>query len=78
VAIAAGAVCRLVVGDPQVQRLDLLAGATLERLARAEQAAGQGEVLVGPEVMQQLGEQLDLAGRRAGFGLVAGLNAEVH
>jgi class 3 adenylate cyclase/Tfp pilus assembly protein PilF len=77
VAVVAGPVRRFLVGDPRVQCLDLLAGATLDRLARAEQEATQGELLVGPEVVQHLGPRLDLAGWRAGLGLVAGLAGEV-
>lgn len=77
VAITCGSVRRLVVGDPQVQRLDLLAGATLERLACAEQQAAQGELVVGPEVVQNLGERLAVVEWRAGFGVVAGLAEEV-
>ncbi|MBN1660743.1 MAG: tetratricopeptide repeat protein [Anaerolineae bacterium] len=77
VAIAAGPVRRLVVGDPQVQCLDLLAGATLERLARVEQDAAQGEIVVAPEVAQPLGERLIVSRWRAGLGVVAGLVGEV-
>ena len=39
VAVAAGPVRRFVVGDPQIQLIDVLAGATLERLAAAEHHA---------------------------------------
>jgi class 3 adenylate cyclase/tetratricopeptide (TPR) repeat protein len=76
VAVASGPVRRFVVGDPQVQRLDLLAGATLDRLARAEQQSAPGEVVAGPEVAQQLGERLVVAEWRAGFAVVAGLSEE--
>jgi class 3 adenylate cyclase/tetratricopeptide (TPR) repeat protein len=75
--VAAGPVRRFLVGDSQVQRLDLLAGATLDRMAQAEQAATQGEILVGPEAARQLGEQLSVAEWRESFGVVSGLAVHV-
>jgi predicted ATPase/class 3 adenylate cyclase len=77
VAVTAGPARRFVVGDPGIQRLDVLAGATLDRMAQVEEVARQGEVVVGPEVAQQLGERLVVAGWRAGFGVVASLTVEV-
>lgn len=44
--IAAGLTRRFVVGDPTIQRIDLLAGAALDRVAAAEQLAGKGELLI--------------------------------
>jgi predicted ATPase/class 3 adenylate cyclase len=76
VAIACGPVRRFLVGDPQVQRLDLLASATLDRMARAEEQALQGEVLVGPEVAHQLGDRLEVTEWRAGSAVVARLTGE--
>src|SRR3954469_11678180 len=46
VAVAAGSARRFLVGDPDVQLLDALAGGVIDRLATAEQHAGQGEVIV--------------------------------
>ncbi|HEX3235977.1 MAG TPA: AAA family ATPase [Gemmatimonadales bacterium] len=46
VAVAAGAARRLAVGDPDYCLLDAMAGATLDRMAAAEQAAAAGEILV--------------------------------
>ena len=45
VAVAAGPVRRFLVGDPQMQRIDVLAGATLFRMAAAEHQAEKGEVV---------------------------------
>ncbi|MCB0157978.1 MAG: tetratricopeptide repeat protein [Caldilineaceae bacterium] len=45
-AVATGPVTRVVVGDPARQRMDVLAGGTVDRAALAEQAAGQGEIVV--------------------------------
>ena len=55
--VATGPVRRFLVGDPQIQYIDVLAGATLDRMATAEHQAHKGEVVVGPEVTPQLGEQ---------------------
>ncbi len=46
VAVATGPVRRFVVGDPEIQLVDVLAGATLERLAAAEHLADTGEVVL--------------------------------
>ena len=57
VAVAAGPVRRFVVGDPAIQLIDVLAGATLERLATAEHQAERGEVLLDAAAAAALGEQ---------------------
>jgi class 3 adenylate cyclase/tetratricopeptide (TPR) repeat protein len=46
VVVASGAARRLMVGDPAIQILDALAGATIARLATAEHLASRGEVLI--------------------------------
>jgi adenylate cyclase len=46
VAIASGPVRRFIVGDPEIQLLDTLAGVTLDRMAAANHLAHQGEVVV--------------------------------
>ncbi len=46
VAVAVGPVVRFVVGDPAIQTIDVLAGETLQRLARAEHLAVPGDVLI--------------------------------
>ncbi len=76
-AVAAGPVCRFLVGNPQVQLLDLLAGATVDRLAEAEHAATRGEVVVTPEVARRVGRQLVIGERRGPFAVAKGLKEQV-
>jgi class 3 adenylate cyclase/tetratricopeptide (TPR) repeat protein len=58
VAVAAGAARRFQVGDPAIQYIDTLAGATLDRLAAVEQSARTGEVRASPDVIERLGARL--------------------
>lgn len=58
-AVAVGPVRRFMVGDPQTQVIDLLAGATLARMVEAEHHAERGEVVVAPEVVAHLGQLLE-------------------
>jgi class 3 adenylate cyclase/tetratricopeptide (TPR) repeat protein len=46
VAVTSGPARRFIVGDPTIQLLDALAGATVSRLATAEHIAARGEVLM--------------------------------
>ncbi len=55
IGVASGAVRRFVVGDPTIQRLDVLAGATVSRMAAAEHAAGVGEIVVDRETAHAIG-----------------------
>jgi adenylate cyclase len=64
VAVAAGPARRFVVGDPAIQLVDVLAGATLDRLAAAEHLAEKGEVLLDAAAAEALGERARLAGWR--------------
>ncbi|HEX9369349.1 MAG TPA: tetratricopeptide repeat protein [Roseiflexaceae bacterium] len=83
VATAAGPVRRCLAGDPQIQLIDVLAGATLDRLAVAEHQAGKGEVIASAEVAEQLGGAIEVrewredaeTGQR--FAVVGGLLREV-
>jgi class 3 adenylate cyclase len=63
-AIAAGPVRRFLVGDPAIQYIDALAGATLDRMATAEHLAEPGDVVVAPEVAADLGDLLSITGFR--------------
>jgi len=63
-AVATGPVRRFLVGDPEIQMMDVLAGATLDRMAAAEHQAERGEVVVEAGVISQLCEQA--GGRRDG------------
>ena len=60
VAVAAGPVRRFRVGDPAIQYLDALAGATLARLAVTEHAADKGEVVLSAEVMTHVGDSVQI------------------
>jgi class 3 adenylate cyclase len=65
VGLASGPVRRFRVGDPHIQYLDVLAGVTLDRMAAAQAQAGQGEIVLGAELADQLGRQVELVGWRA-------------
>ena len=79
VAVAIGPIRRFLVGDPDIQVIDALAGNTLDQMATAEHHADRGEVIVSPEVAAQLGDQLDVTDWRRDdetnqrFGVVSGL-----
>ncbi|MEM7351551.1 MAG: AAA family ATPase [Acidobacteriota bacterium] len=82
-AVTRGPVRRLLVGAPRLQRMDLLVGATLDRLTVAASLAHPGEVVVGPRVIEALGDELRLSARSTGeagerFGVIAGLTARVE
>lgn len=53
-AVAAGPARRFAVGDPAIQLIDVLAGATLDRMAATEQMAHQGELLLDEPTATQL------------------------
>ncbi|MCL4871795.1 MAG: AAA family ATPase [Anaerolineae bacterium] len=78
VSLAAGPVRRFLVGRPDEQRLELLAGATLDRIAAAEHLAQRGEIVIAPEVAAALGTQAIISERRTGedgssFAILTGL-----
>ncbi|MEI8166985.1 MAG: AAA family ATPase, partial [Chloroflexales bacterium] len=60
VAVATGPARRFAVGDPTVQRLDVLAGATLDRMAAGEHLAHPGEVLLDAATVTALGPRATL------------------
>jgi predicted ATPase/class 3 adenylate cyclase len=60
VAVTAGPTRRFVVGNPNIQLIDVLAGRTLDHVASAEKLAEKGEVVVGEEIVTNLGAQLEL------------------
>ena len=65
VAVTSGPVRRWVVGDPQVQLVDALAGATVARLAVGEHLAARGEVLVDTPTAETLAQHASLSEWRA-------------
>lgn len=54
VAVASGPVRRFVVGDPALQKIDVLAGATIARMAAGELLARSGEVLLDDATLSVL------------------------
>ena len=52
VAVAAGHARRFVVGDPDIQLIDVLAGALMDRLAAAEHHAERGEVVLDAATLE--------------------------
>lgn len=58
VAVSAGPVSRYVVGDPDVQLIDVVAGATVARLERLSAVAEKGEVVVAADVLRTLGPRV--------------------
>jgi adenylate cyclase len=83
VAVAAGPARRLVVGDPHHHVMDVLAGATLDRLSCVEKHAEAGEVLLDQATVSALNSQLVVDAWRedvetsARYAVVAGLIAPV-
>ena len=61
VAVVVGPARRFLVGDPQVQNLEVIAGQTLDLLARAEHHAQRGEVVVDANVVDQATGQIAVA-----------------
>ena len=61
VAVAAGPARRFVVGDPDIQLIDVLAGALMDRLAAAEHHAEKGEVVVDAPTLDNLTGRVELA-----------------
>jgi class 3 adenylate cyclase/tetratricopeptide (TPR) repeat protein len=73
VAIAVGSARRFVVGDPEIQLHDVLAGSLIDDLAAAEGFAEKGEVVLDDSALAALGDRVtvsefraDETGRRAG------------
>ncbi|WP_151083240.1 AAA family ATPase [Nocardioides cynanchi] len=75
VAVAVGEVHRFVVGTPDVQLIDVLAGRLMDSLAAAEGQSRAGEVVLDQGALASLGERVRLRGTREGVGVVDGLLA---
>ena len=56
----------IVVGDPRVRRIDVLAGGTVDRTAHAEQTASQGEIVLDRSVVEALGTDVVVTSWRDG------------
>ena len=64
VAVAVGDARRFVVGDPEIQLIDVLAGRLIDDLAAAERQAQQGEVVLDESVLVSLGRRVEIGERR--------------
>ena len=61
VAVAVGPARRFVVGDPEIQLIDVLAGRLVDALAIAEQHAAKGEVVLDQSALEALGGRVAVA-----------------
>jgi len=68
VAVTSGPARRFAVGDPAIQQLDALAGATVARLAAAEHLANRGEVVIDTATAATLAEAVVISAWRAADG----------
>jgi predicted ATPase/class 3 adenylate cyclase len=83
VAVAVGPARRFVVGDPEIQLIDVLAGGLIDRLADAEHLAQKGEVVLDGAAVESLRQVIRFGEARTGgdndgsVTVVAGLLADV-
>ncbi|GAB4208036.1 MAG: adenylate/guanylate cyclase domain-containing protein [Roseiflexaceae bacterium] len=70
--IAAGPVRRFLAGDPAIQVIEVLAGATLVELAAAAEQTRAGEVVLAASARQVLADQVQVAELRAAGGSAGG------
>jgi class 3 adenylate cyclase/tetratricopeptide (TPR) repeat protein len=61
VSIAVGPARRFVVGDPDVQLIDVLAGSLMDRLAATEQRAERGQVVIDGPTLDGIGGLIEVA-----------------
>ncbi len=59
-AVTAGLARRFLIGHQRIQRIEVIAGAILDRMAGAEKLAKPGEVLVGSEVVGRIQQRLEV------------------
>jgi class 3 adenylate cyclase len=78
VALVVGTVRRFQVGYPRIQIFDVIAGATVARMAQAEKLASKGEIIIGVEVATHLQKQVEIvAWRQNKFAVVSHSNHPV-
>ncbi len=65
IAVACGDARRFVVGDPDIQLIDVLAGRLIDDLAEAEHHAGKGELILDSSAVVSLGDRVTLGETRA-------------
>jgi predicted ATPase/class 3 adenylate cyclase len=79
VAVAVGPARRFVVGDPEIQLIDVLAGRLVDLLAAAERHAREHEVVLEQSALEALGDRVEIGERRLDsesgrtVGVVSGL-----
>ncbi|MBN2003198.1 MAG: tetratricopeptide repeat protein [Anaerolineae bacterium] len=66
VALASGPARRFLIGDPDIQRMDALAGATVTRMATAEHLAQRGDIIADAQTAALLGTWLQIREWRSG------------
>ncbi len=76
VAVVAGPARRFVVGTPDIQLIDVLAGSPLDRVAELEHHAVNGEVLVDGSTLDAIRAEIDLTAvsKEGGFGVVSAID----
>ncbi|MBA2665557.1 MAG: tetratricopeptide repeat protein [Trueperaceae bacterium] len=67
-AVVVGPIRRFLVGDPDIQLIDAVAGETLDVLAEAERLTESGEVVVSEQIAQGAHDSLVVRAWRAGAG----------
>jgi class 3 adenylate cyclase/tetratricopeptide (TPR) repeat protein len=83
IALASGPARRFVVGDPKIQLIDTLAGATLARMASGEHLAQKGEILADETTLLSAGNRAQVSAFRksldpqAQFGVVTSLSGDI-
>ena len=77
VAVTAGSARRFLVGDPEIQLADAIAGRTIDRLATAEGHARKGEVIADRATLGALHGRADLGEAREEFTIVRRLTVPV-
>ncbi len=60
VAVAVGSARRFLVGDPEVQRIDVLAGGLIDELAAAEQLTRAGETILAQSAHESVGDRVEI------------------
>ncbi len=80
VAVVSGPVRRFLVGDPQIQNIEVLAGKTIDMLATADHLAERGEILVQGAIIKRYAESITVTEKRLdevstqSFAVVSGLS----
>ncbi len=64
VAVAVGKARRFLVGDPDVQLIDVLAGRLIDELAAAEHQAEKGDVVLEQSALEALGDRVEITEMR--------------